>query len=178
MSNKGFTLIELMIVVAIIGILAMIAMPSYQDYTKRTYVAEGLALASGAKIAAIDAFSHNGKWPRNNAEAGLPAANQITGQAVEGIAIAPSVIVAGGIPTEGIHIVIYYNTKVTTSAGPNPPPTDADIAGTSATDNTLSLQAKVVGGSIIWECAMRGYNLKARWIPASCRSTMPWPYNV
>ena len=102
--QKGFTLIELMIVVAIIGILAAVALPAYQDYTKRTHVAEGLTLAGGAKASVTDYFSSEGKFPTNNASAGLATATDIKGNAVK------SVTVANG------KITIAYNDKVTNDA--------------------------------------------------------------
>ena len=67
--QKGFTLIELMIVVAIIGILAAVALPAYQDYTIRAQVTESMALASGMKTAVGDYFSASGAWPADNAKA-------------------------------------------------------------------------------------------------------------
>ena len=67
--QKGFTLIELMIVVAIIGILAAVALPAYQDYTIRAQVAEGPSLSSGLKTAISDLYSAKGSWPVDNAEA-------------------------------------------------------------------------------------------------------------
>ncbi|MFO0452920.1 MAG: pilin [Pseudomonadota bacterium] len=69
--QKGFTLIELMIVVAIIGILAAIAIPAYQDYTIRSQVSEGLTLAAAARTAVSEAFTDNGTAPATRLEAGM-----------------------------------------------------------------------------------------------------------
>ena len=102
--QKGFTLIELMIVVAIIGILAAIALPAYQDYTKRTHVSEGLTLAGGAKASVTEYFSSQGNFPSNNTSAGLAAANAIKGNAVKQVAVASG------------KITITYNGKVADGA--------------------------------------------------------------
>ena len=64
--QQGFTLIELMIVVAIIGILAAVAIPAYQDYTIRAQVSEGLTLAGQAKSAVSEYYSEHGAWPNGN----------------------------------------------------------------------------------------------------------------
>ena len=69
--QKGFTLIELMIVVAIIGILAAIAIPAYQDYTIRAQVSEGLTLASDVKAGIAEFTAQTGDWPLDLVEAGL-----------------------------------------------------------------------------------------------------------
>jgi type IV pilus assembly protein PilA len=98
--QKGFTLIELMIVVAIIGILAAVALPAYQDYTRRAHVSEGLTLAAAAKISVTEYFISHADWPSDNATAGLAAAASLHGQAVKSISVNAS------------QITITYNTKV------------------------------------------------------------------
>lgn len=102
--QQGFTLIELMIVVAIIGILAAIAIPAYQDYTKRAHVSEGLQLAGSAKTAVTEYFSANGKMPGTNTSAGMPDAAEIKGNAVNSVDVASNVI------------TVTYNEKVVSGA--------------------------------------------------------------
>ncbi|MBB1362330.1 pilin [Shewanella sp. SR44-4] len=86
-NAKGFTLIELMIVVAIIGILAAIALPAYQDFTKRGHVTEGLSLAAGAKTAVTEYYASKGTAPTSNSVAGLSAASSIKGNAVKSVTV-------------------------------------------------------------------------------------------
>ncbi|EPH7979545.1 pilin [Neisseria gonorrhoeae] len=69
--QKGFTLIELMIVIAIVGILAAVALPAYQDYTARAQVSEAILLAEGQKSAVTEYYLNNGKWPADNGAAGV-----------------------------------------------------------------------------------------------------------
>ena len=86
--QKGFTLIELMIVVAIIGILAAIAIPAYQDYTIRSQVTEGLTLAGAAKAAVAESFSNAGIPPANRTAAGMsPNAGDTAGKYVTSVEV-------------------------------------------------------------------------------------------
>lgn len=86
-QQRGFTLIELMIVVAIIGILATIALPAYQDYTTRAQIVEALTLASDAEANVRDYYKFHGRFPINNADAGLPKPEYLIGNYVESVSV-------------------------------------------------------------------------------------------
>jgi type IV pilus assembly protein PilA len=92
--QQGFTLIELMIVIAIIGILAAIAIPAYQDYTIRAQVSEGMSLASGVRTAVSEAYQTNGAFPSDNTAAGIASSGSISGNYVSGVSVAANVITA------------------------------------------------------------------------------------
>ncbi|MFE8032926.1 pilin [Thiohalocapsa marina] len=123
-NQAGFTLIELMIVVAIIGILAAIAIPAYQDYVARSQMSEAMMLTGGAKTAVAEYWMQTGSFPTSNASAGLSAAASIKGQYVASVELTASGIVA------------TMNTSVSTPIQ----------------NATLTLTPTSAGGSVTWTC--------------------------
>ena len=92
--QKGFSLIELMIVIAILGILAVIALPAYQDYTARAQVSEAITLMEGQKSAIVEYYADKGDWPKDNKAAGIAAATDIKGKYVAKVNVADGVLTA------------------------------------------------------------------------------------
>ncbi|ENV9613985.1 pilin, partial [Neisseria gonorrhoeae] len=92
--QKGFTLIELMIVIAIVGILAAVALPAYQDYTARAQVSEAILLAEGQKSAVTEYYLNHGKWPEDNDKAGVASSDKIKGKYVQKVEVAKGVVTA------------------------------------------------------------------------------------
>ncbi|MCL5707517.1 pilin [Neisseria meningitidis] len=93
--QKGFTLIELMIVIAIVGILAAVALPAYQDYTARAQVSEAILLAEGQKSAVTEYYLNHGIWPSDNSAAGVASSpSDIKGKYVQSVTVANGVITA------------------------------------------------------------------------------------
>ncbi|UYM74364.1 pilin [Neisseria gonorrhoeae] len=124
--QKGFTLIELMIVIAIVGILAAVALPAYQDYTARAQVSEAILLAEGQKSAVTGYYLNHGEWPKDNTSAGVasPASN-IKGKYVQKVEVNNGVVTA-------------------TMASSN--------VNKEIKDKRLSLWAKRQDGSVKWFC--------------------------
>ncbi|HFB1911647.1 TPA: pilin, partial [Neisseria gonorrhoeae] len=92
--QKGFTLIELMIVIAIVGILAAVALPAYQDYTARAQVSEAILLAEGQKSAVTEYYLNNGEWPEDNTSAGVASSAEIKGKYVQKVEVNNGVVTA------------------------------------------------------------------------------------
>ena len=143
-KQQGFTLIELMIVVAIIGILAAIAIPAYQDYTIRAQVSEGLNLAAGAKAAVTEYYQDRGVLAADNATAGLETNTAIQGNYVSQVNV-----------NNGVIEVTYESSA--------PQKANAIIDG----DVLLLTPNTANAGSVDWDCSST--DLANKHLPSACR---------
>lgn len=141
--QKGFTLIELMIVVAIIGILAAVAIPAYQDYTVRARVAEAMSLASGAKTTVAE----NASAGAATLDSGWTAPN-----ATDNVA---------AVTLDGTNGTITVTTTAVAGGG--------DIAYVPSDNNGALAAGTLPEGAITWDCSGTGTTLDAKYLPAECR---------
>ena len=161
--QKGFTLIELMIVVAIIGILAAVALPAYQDYTVRAKVTEGLALAGSAKTAVAE-----------NAANGAPFASGWTSPAATKNVASVAVSATTGA------ITITYQAAISGGGTLILTPVDGSTAAGVALAGSASASTIPTAGSITWICKAAGSTnanaaaaagtVLAKYVPAECRT--------
>jgi len=143
--QKGFTLIELMIVVAIIGILAAVALPAYQDYTARSQMSEALTLGGGLRTVVSEYWTNNGTYPTTNYVAGASEAASINGKYVSNVAI-----------LNGLITVTMRSSGV----------------AQGIRSATMEISPSTSAGSINWKCkpASSGTPVKQKFMPSSCRS--------
>ena len=150
--QKGFTLIELMIVIAIIGILAVIALPAYQDYTARAQVSEAFSLAEGQKAAVIEYFADKGAYPESNEVAGVAASSKITGKYVDSVEIGTKGVITATMKAKNVNSALTSKTLTLT-------PATSAVAASAA-------NAAANPGSFTWTC---GGTIDTKYRPAACR---------
>jgi type IV pilus assembly protein PilA len=160
--QKGFTLIELMIVVAIIGILAAIAIPAYSDYTTRAQVSEGINMAGAAKTAVAESYANGGTWPADNNAAGIGVAAQIQGKYVDSVTVATNQITVLFRNTAPVNTGLRGQTLLLT-AGVS---ANGDVAWQCG---SKAMPAGITAGTVAFSAAGAGGTSTQKFRPAECR---------
>jgi prepilin-type N-terminal cleavage/methylation domain len=140
--QQGFTLIELMIVVAIVGILAVVAIPAYQDYATRAKVSEAISMASQVKASVSEAYISDGQLPATNADAGLPEKTSFSSTYVSSIEV-----LTGKIKVE------LQNTG---------------ISGFDDGSGSLEFNPDTTNQNLTWNCKVSSATLNP-YVPSDCR---------
>lgn len=155
--QKGFTLIELMIVVAIVGILAAVAIPAYQDYTIRAQVTEAMSLVGNMKAAIVESYANTGSWPADNAAVGM---GTVAGKYVSGMVVDAGIVTAtfgtganSALNSKKLSFTpgLNANNDVVWQCGNKGAPSGVTLAGTGTTD------------------------IDNKYLPTECRGTAPTP---
>jgi type IV pilus assembly protein PilA len=164
--QKGFTLIELMIVIAIIGILAAIAIPAYQNYTIRSQVTEGLSLAAGWKTAISEYYAQHGSFPTlsTTAQAGAANAISITG-ASTGKYVSAISIVGNGVIT-----VVYAGTQASAKLKVPATNTLTFVPGTDANADVVWVCGTATTPTGVTLAGAAATTISAAYLPTSCHA--------